>query len=351
MTDGVYRVGIVGASSVMGRELTDELDESMLASSSIALFDDEDLVGQVTAAGDEVSFIQRLDADSFRRMDFTFFTGSAAVAKAQWQVARKAGASIIDLTYALETIPDALVRSPLVEQAIAGDSGVSSQTRSLPDLKTTAVVAAHPAAVLLGLVGARLKAATPVTHLAATVLEPASEYGRLAMDELHKQTVNLLSFQELPKEQYDAQVSFNLLPAVGEEAKVDFARTEQRIRKHYAVVGEGKLPSLSLQLAHAPVFHGYTASVLIEMAEPVALEGVEAALSEEPFDLMQPESDPPSNLSAAGQEDILVRVREADDTGRRFWLWLAVDNLNLAARNAIACALELRRLRPQGKVQ
>ena len=35
------------------------------------------------------------------------------------------------------------------------------------------------------------------------------------MDELHQQTVNLLSFQSLPREQYDAQVSFNLLPVAG----------------------------------------------------------------------------------------------------------------------------------------
>ncbi len=51
-------------------------------------------------------------------------------------------------------------------------------------------------------------------------MEPASEYGRAAMDELHQQTVNLLSFQTLPREQYDAQVAFNLLPELGEAAKV-----------------------------------------------------------------------------------------------------------------------------------
>jgi aspartate-semialdehyde dehydrogenase len=82
---------------------------------------------------------------------------------------------------------------------------------------------------------------------------------------------------------------------------------------------------------------------------------VEAALSVAPFDLVQDGSDAPSNLSAAGQENILVRVRAAesmvDEKGRRFWVWLAADNLNLAARNGIACALELRRLRPQGKIQ
>jgi aspartate-semialdehyde dehydrogenase len=35
----------------------------------------------------------------------------------------------------------------------------------------------------------------------------------------------------------------------------------------------------------------------------------------------------------------------------RLWLWAASDNLRLQAQNAVACALELRRLRPQGTVQ
>jgi aspartate-semialdehyde dehydrogenase len=226
----------------------------------------------------------------------------------------------------------------------------------VPDLRTTAVVAAHPASVMLALVAAHLQAVVPVSSVAATVMEPASEYGRLAMDELHQQTVNLLSFQTLPKEQYDAQVSFNLLPALGEAAKVGLVRTEQRIAEHYAVIAAGRLPELSVQLVHAPVFHGYTASVLIELERPATLAEIEDALSRSPFGLVQAESDAPSNLSAAGQEDILVRVKTAssaagDEPVRRYWLWLAADNLNLAARNAIACALELRRLRPQGKIQ
>ena len=35
-------------------------------------------------------------------MDFVFFAGDADVTKKYWQAAREAGASIIDLTYALE---------------------------------------------------------------------------------------------------------------------------------------------------------------------------------------------------------------------------------------------------------
>jgi len=35
----------------------------------------------------------------------------------------------------------------------------------------------------------------------------------------------------------------------------------------------------------------------------------------------------------------------------RLWLWAATDNLRLQAKNAVDCALELRKLRPHGKVQ
>jgi len=193
-----------------------------------------------------------------------------------------------------------------------------------------------------------------LTSVAATVMEPASENGREAMDELHQQTVNLLSFQSLPREQYDAQVSFNLLPELGEAAKVRLGVTEERIRRHYAELSEGRLPVLAMQMVQAPVFHGYVLSILVELGAAASVNEVEAALAGDHIDLVSAASDPPSNLSAAGQEDIMVRVRKDSgegDKGTRFWIWLAADNLKLMALNAIACATELGRLRPLGKVQ
>jgi aspartate-semialdehyde dehydrogenase len=348
MTNKVYRIGIVGASSLAGKELSDELGTSLLAASDFVLLDVDDAAGQLTAAADEVSFIQRVEASSFEQMDFVFFAGEAEVTKKHWQSARKAGASIVDLTYALEREQGVLVRAPWVAEVLG-----EKTPRSEPDLNTPAVVSGHPVAVMLALVTAKLQAKLSLKSVAATVMEPASEYGRAAMDELHQQTVNLLSFQTLPREQYDAQVSFNLLPELGEAAKVNLGTTEQRIRRHYTGLGEERLPTLALQMVQAPVFHGYVLSMLVEFGEAVTVDEVESIVAGDHIDVVSRESDPPSNLSAAGQEDIMVRVRSADEAEKatRFWLWLAADNLKFAALNAIACATELRRLRPQGKVQ
>ena len=119
MTNRMYRIGIVGASSLAGKELSEELAASSLAASDFVLLDEEDAAGQVTAAADEVSFIQRLEASSFERMDFVFFAGGAVVTKKHWQDARRAGASIVDLTYALEGEKDVLVRAPWVAEVLA----------------------------------------------------------------------------------------------------------------------------------------------------------------------------------------------------------------------------------------
>jgi len=108
-----------------------------------------------------------------------------------------------------------------------------------------------------------------------------------------------------------------------------------------------------------PVVDGERAAVacwatLVELGKAATVNEVEAALAGDHIDLVSGESDPPSNLSAAGQEDIMARVRKdsgVGEKGTRFWIWLAADNLKLMALNAIACATELRRLRPLGKVQ
>ncbi len=250
-----YRIAIVGAGSLRGKELSDSLSESAFAASEVVLMDDDSALGQLEAVGDEVTFIQKIEPGSFERMDFAMFTGAEDVTLKHWQTALAAGASILDLSYALDQEPNVLVRSPWVREEMNG-----SGNQGTPDLRTAAIVPAHPAAVVLALLLARLKKAGAVRSAWATILEPASEYGRAAMDELHQQTVTLLSFQTLPKDIYDAQVAFNCVPVLGENAKINLAQTESRIRRHYALLSGGRLPQVGIQLIHAPVFHGHNFS-------------------------------------------------------------------------------------------
>src|SRR5580693_4098757 len=341
----VYKIAIAGASTLLGRELKDALSESPLAGASFLLLDEEQAQGQLDQVGDEVTFVQRIEPDSFERVDFTFLCGNESMTRKYWREALRAGSTVLDLSGALDQETGVLVRAPWL--------GSESTTA---DLFTPAVVPAHPAALALALVLERLQLAAPVRFAAATVLEPASAFGRAAMDELHQQTVALLSFQGLPRAVYDAQAAYNLLSGMGESATINLVTEEARIRRHYEALGQGRWPALLLQVIHAPVFHGHTFSVVVTLEHAVDIVALEEALGGEHVDLVMEDTDSPSNLAATGQNDVLVRLRPEKDgrnpnqTGR-LWVWAASDNLRLHAQNAVECALDLRRLRPAGTVQ
>lgn len=341
-----YKVALVGASSLVGKELKECLTESPLAGARFVLFDEAEAQGQLEQIGDEVTLVQAVADDSFHEIDFTFFAGSEELTTRHWKRALAAGSTVIDLTCVLDSEPGVLIEAPWL-----GDGAKS------PDLLTKAVVPAHSAALTLALLTDRLAAVADVRFVAATVLQPASEYGKSGLDELHQQTVSLLSFQGLPRAIFDTQVAYNLLGSFGESASANLARSEARIRRHYATLAGDRLPQIRLQVLQAPVFHANTFSICVELERAISISALEDALGNDHIDLILEETDSPSNLAAAGQNDVLVLLKPEPPADRllgetnRFWLWAASDNLRLAAQNAVECALDMRRLRPSGKVQ
>jgi len=345
----VYKIAIAGASTLVGRELKEALSDSPLAAAHFVLLDEEETQGQLDQVGDEVTFIQAIAPDAFDNIDFTFFCGAEDLTRKHWRAALRAGSTVLDLSGALDQETGVVVRAPWLE--------IEKRSEAAPvDLFTPAVVPAHPAALALALVLERLQHAALVRIAFATLLQPASEFGRAAMDELHQQSVSLLSFQGMPRVTYDAQAAYNLLAGLGESAKVSLNAVEARVRRHYAALSAGRWPALALQVISAPVFHGHTFSIAVELERPVEISALEEALGGGHVDLVLEETDSPSNLAATGQNDVLVRLRPEQGARNssqisRLWLWAASDNLRLNAQNAVACAMDLRRLRPQGAVQ
>ena len=341
----MYKIAIAGASTLVGRELKEALSESPLATAHFVLLDEEEAEGKLDQVGDEITFVQAIAPDAFDRVDFTFFCGTEDLTRKHWRAALRAGSTVLDLSGALDQETGVIVRAPWL----------SSEAAAV-DLFTPAVVPANPAALALALLLERLQQAAPVRIVFATLLLPASEFGRAALDELHQQTVSLLSFQGIPRELYDTQAAYNLLAGLGEAAKVSLGAVDARIRRQYAALSQGRWPALALQVVSSPVFHGHTFSIAIELERPVEIAALEEALSGGHLDLVLEETDSPSNLAATGQNDVLVRLRPELDARNssqvsRLWLWAASDNLRIQAQNAVECALDLRRLRPQGTVQ
>ncbi len=171
------------------------------------------------------------------------------------------------------------------------------------------------------------------------------------MDELHEQTVNLLSFQPLPKKVFDAQVAFNMVARYGEQSVQSLAAVERRVLKHYGRIAGKEAPLPSLLMVQAPIFHGYALSLHIEMEKPVEIDTISKVLAGEHVTITGLAEESPSNVNAAGQGDILVSIQPDSSLANGLWLWASADNLRIAAATAVECAENMAATRPKGKIQ
>jgi aspartate-semialdehyde dehydrogenase len=340
----LYRAAIVGAATLKGKEISEMLSERNFPVVDIRLLDDDESIGQLEATGDEINFIQSVRAEQFTNVDFAFFAADAECTRNNWKRARDAGSAILDLSGALEDEPGAQVRSVWVER----ERGRMWR----PELQPAPCIVAHPAAITLALLLLRARKAGVVRNAAATIFEPASEQGQKGMDELHQQTVNLLSFQSLPKDVFDAQVAFNLLARYGQKSKLSLASLEARVRRHFEKLAGTDAPQPAVMVLQPPVFHGYSVAIFLEMDQIVDLEKLSQALAGDHVTIADTEDDSqPNNVNTAGQGNILVSLTKDAARQNGAWLWAAGDNLRLAAATAVECAETMIATRPLGKIQ
>lgn len=340
----LFRTAIVGAGTLLGKEVAEMLNERNFPAVDVRLLDDDESIGQLEATGDEINFIQSVRAEQFTNTDFTFFAADAGCTRQNWTRARDAGSAIIDLSGALEEEPGATVRSVWVER----ERGQLWQ----PELQPAPCVVAHPAAVTLALLLLRARKAGAIRSVAATIFEPASEQGQKGMDELHQQTVNLLSFQSLPKDVFDAQVAFNMVARYGSNSKLSLDTLEDRVRRHYEKLAGADAPQPALMALQPPVFHGHTLSIFLEMEQRVDLQKLSDALAGDHIIMAGAEDESqPSNVNTAGQANIMVSLKTESSRSNGIWLWAAIDNLRVAAVTAVECAESMIATRPVGKIQ
>jgi aspartate-semialdehyde dehydrogenase len=340
----LFRAAIVGAGTLKGKEVAEMLSARNFPAVDVRLLDDDESIGQLEATGDEVNFIQSVRAERFTNVDFTFFAADAGSTRENWMRARDAGSAIIDLSGALEEEAGATVRSLWVER----ERGQMWQ----PELEPAPCVVAHPAAVTLALLLLRARKAGAIRSAVATIFEPASEQGQKGMDELHQQTVNLLSFQSLPKDVFDAQVAFNMLARYGPNSKLSLDSLETRVRRHYQKLAGTDAPQPALMALQPPVFHGHALSIFLEMEQKVDQQKLSLALAGDHVTLAGSDDDShPSNVNTAGQANIMVSLKTESSRSNGIWLWAAIDNLRVAAVTAVECAESMIATRPVGKIQ
>jgi aspartate-semialdehyde dehydrogenase len=347
-----FRVAVVGASSLLGKELVAVLGEGKFPVSRLVTFstdEDEPELPIIDLSAESQISVQDADVNE-AELDFAFLAAPLRELPTFLRSWREQASTphclVIDLIgeglggVAVGSEPAAAppaqqVKVPFLDRLFPG-AGVESDPAQV-------FVSAHPAVIVISSLLLRLAARFPYQTAVAQVFGSASESGSRGVEELQKQTMNLLSFQKIPRQVFGAQLAFNLLPRLGHAGTGEAAGLEARLgRQLHQYLGE-RVPRPALRWFQAPAFYSLGVSLYVETCETVAPEAAAAALAGEHVRVRRSTQDAPTLIEVTGSSDILVD-RIVSDAARPtgLWLWAVADNLRLAAANAVEIAASLR---------
>jgi aspartate-semialdehyde dehydrogenase len=346
-----YRVAVVGASSLLGKELLNVLEEHPFPVSSVVTFsaeeDDLELPILDLREGPQIETVD--DNVTAATLDFAFIAARSREMPSFLDSTQTPGPGqrrcvVIDLSTPTsgEDTPEApfsprgVVRVPFLDRRFPvreTDEGAAGRV----------YVSARPGTIVISSLLLRLGTRFPLKSAVAQVFASVSEIGSHAIEELQKQTVNLLSFQKIPRKVFGAQLAFNLLSRPFGTGGSDLLASENDLRKQLREYLQGRVPMPALNFLQVPVFHSLAVSLFVETGEPVAPEKVGEALQGERIELRRRSQDAPTPVEVAGSDVILVDSVMADsDRPNGLWVWAVADNLRLAALNAVEVAESLR---------
>src|SRR5439155_3004404 len=193
-------VALFDATTLTAKGVKDQLVARSFPTASVRMFTSStDPEFNLTEFAGEATLLAPPDFETLGTLDVAFLCGTRREGERYLDWAGRGGFTAIDLTGAsigLAHIP--LVNASVNPEMIPAGPGV--------------VAAPHAVAQMLSTLLSPIRRECGLKEAAAVVLQPASERGQEGIDELHRQAISLMNFQEMPKEVFGRQLAFNLVP-------------------------------------------------------------------------------------------------------------------------------------------
>lgn len=324
-----FDIAVVGATGTVGETLVQILEERDFPVANLHLLASSESAGSSVPFRGKNVRVREVDEFDFSNAKLVFFAAGPAVTLSFAAKARAAGCSVIDLSGALpaDQAPHVVPESNgHILAGLAQPFQISSPS---------------PSATALAVVLAPLRQLLDLQRVTVTACLAVSAQGREAVSELARQTTSLLNMHPLETRFFDRQMAFNLLAQVGKPDEQGHVPLEKRLVAELRDVLDMPGLKVSVTCIQAPVFFGDSYSVSLQLAAPVDLQAVNAALEAgEGIEWVEADDYPTAVGDAVGQDVVYVgRVRHGVDDSSELNLWLASDNVRKgAALNAVQLA-------------
>jgi aspartate-semialdehyde dehydrogenase len=326
------RIAIVGATSLIGEAVLDELRARKFPHAELHALEDERTGGRTVGDDERKLPVGNVAAFDFASADLVFFCGRAALSE-RYAEAAAAHGWVIDGSSAFRGRAEV----PLVVADVNPEALRELGPRGLIALPGSASVALATAL-------APLHAAAGLTRVEVATYHAVSGSGRGAMEELASETVAMLSGRKARGRAFGRQIAFNVIPHVDTLGEDGVAREERRLwEETRRVLGSPEL-AINATAVRVPVFFGHSLAVHAAFERPLAVAAALEALQGAPgISVIDPESSTefptPALLASAPDKVYVGRLRSDLTRDRGLNFWLVADNVRkCAAHNAVSVA-------------
>lgn len=327
-----FHVAVVGATGAVGQTMLAILAERAFPVGKLSV------LASARSAGSEIDFnggkvtVQDLASFDPAGVDIALFSAGGDISSEYAPKFAAAGAVVIDNSSAFRYFDDV----PLVVSEV-NPQALKNRPRGIIANPNCSTMQLMP-------VLAPIHREAGIERVNIATYQSVSGAGQSGMEELGRQTAQLLGFQPAEAKQFPVQIAFNLIPHI--DAFLDNGYTKEEMKLVWEtrkILGDDTI-QVNPTAVRVPVFYGHAEAVHLETRDKISVERVRELLGAAPgvevVDSRQAGGYPTPVTHASGNDPVYVgRLREDISHPRGLALWVVADNIRKgAALNAVQLA-------------
>jgi len=326
-----FDVCVLGATGLVGKTIIEILEQRDFPINKLYP------LASARSAGQFIDFngesIEVLDADNFdfSQAQIGFFSAGGATSAKFAPIAGEAGCIVIDNTSEFRYDDDI----PLIVPEV--------NPQALGEYRNRNIIANPNCSTIQMLVALKpIYDAVGISRINVCTYQSVSGGGKESMDELAKQTADLLSGKPVESKNFSRQIAFNVIPQIDVFQDNGYTKEEMKmVWETKKIFGDENI-LVNPTAVRVPVFFGHGEALHIETNSPISAEEVKDLLENaEGVEVCRNDEDFPTQIGEASGKDatFVGRIREDISHNCGMNMWIVADNTRKgAATNSIQIA-------------
>ena len=316
------KLGIIGATGLVGRTMLQVVLEKKLNVSSVRLFASEKSAGTKININNNEFIVEKLDENSFNDLDISLFAAGGYVSKKYVPIAVESNCICIDNGSYWRMNDDIPLVVPEVNpQDIKNHKGIIAN----PNCSTIQLVVVLNALLKLG----------NIKRVIVSTYQAASGGGQKMLDKYYSEMQNIAN-----EDKYKLFNSIMFHSDFNDAGNT--IEEEKMLNETKKILGKNDF-NMCVNCVRLPIENSHSEFINVEFENNFTINQIKEIISQQEGIKLIDDNDYPNPLMSSGRDEVFVgRIRKDNSQKNTYNMWIVADNLRKgAATNAVQIAEKL----------